>query len=95
MDASCAIRFTWLRPIADLLMSASTLDMPQEWLSTLEWILAKELGPSYEVPPAKWDRILMMAPQGSASAAAVKLPGYRRGPLACTPVDRPPLNRLS
>lgn len=63
-DASCAIRFTWMRPIADLLSQASTADLPQEWLNVLEWSLAKELGPSYEVPPVKWDRILLMANQG-------------------------------
>lgn len=60
-DASSALRFTWLRPIADLVSSTSTVDIPQEWLNCLEWNLAKEWGPSFEVPPAKWDRILLMA----------------------------------
>jgi hypothetical protein len=39
------------------------VDLPQEWLNPLEWNLAVELGPSYEVPPMKWDRVLLMARQ--------------------------------
>jgi hypothetical protein len=62
-DASSALRFTWLRPISDLATVASTVDVPQEWCNAIRWNLAKELSPSYEVPPQKWDRIVMMAAQ--------------------------------
>lgn len=50
-------RFTYYRSIQDFLNVANTVDFPQEWIHPLRWITAKDLAPSYSVPPAKWQII--------------------------------------
>lgn len=46
-----AIRFTWYRPLADLLTPDNTVDFPQEWVNPLIWALANEMLPDYDCPP--------------------------------------------
>lgn len=58
-----AIKFTFYRQIQDFASVANTMDFPQEWNTTLIWNLAKELGPEYDIPPARWNMILQMAEQ--------------------------------
>jgi hypothetical protein len=50
-------RFTYYRPIQDWLVPGNTADFPQEWIQPLRWILAKDLGPGFSVPPQKWQII--------------------------------------
>lgn len=51
--AAWAVRFTWYRPLADLLTPANTMDFPQEWTAPLRWLLADELKVGYSVSPEK------------------------------------------
>lgn len=59
--ANWALRFTWYRPIQDFASVADTADFPQEWINPLIWMLAKELAPEYDMPPARWQMISEMA----------------------------------
>lgn len=54
-------RFTWYRPLQDINSPANTADFPQEWVNTLGWNLAKEMGPEFDVPPNRWAIILQQA----------------------------------
>lgn len=56
-----AVRFTWYRPIADLLVPNNTMDFPQEWVLPLMWRLAYELAPGYNCPPLKVQILEKMA----------------------------------
>lgn len=56
-----AVRFTWYQPIQDFFSPNNTSDFPQEWINPLIWNLSKEIGPSYEVPDAKWAKIKELA----------------------------------
>lgn len=56
-----AMRFTWYQPIQDFFSPNNTADFPQEWINPLIWNLSKELGPSYDVPDAKWAKIKELA----------------------------------
>jgi hypothetical protein len=62
-NSAAAARITWYRPIDDFNTPANTSDFPQEWLNTLIWNLAKEMGLDYSVAPARWQIILTMAAQ--------------------------------
>lgn len=53
--------FIYTRPIQDFNATSDGLDFPQEWYDPLRWNLALSLGPSYEIPAQKWDRIKIMA----------------------------------
>lgn len=55
------VNFTWYRPIEDFDASGDNPDLPQEWIRTLIWNLALEMGPEYDVPDAKWNRVVAMA----------------------------------
>lgn len=56
-----AVRFTWYQPIQDFFAPNNTSDFPQEWINPLIWNLSKEVGPSYDVPDAKWAKIKELA----------------------------------
>lgn len=56
-QSAWAIRFTWYRPLADLLAVNNTMDFPQEWILPLVWILANDLLPDYDVPPNRANMI--------------------------------------
>lgn len=56
-----AVRFTWYQPIQDFFAPNNTSDFPQEWINPLIWNLSKEVGPSYDVPDAKWVKIKELA----------------------------------
>lgn len=60
-DATNSLRFTYYRPIQDFTSLDNTADLPQEWNNALNWTLARELGPRYSVPAARWDRIVQQA----------------------------------
>lgn len=55
------VRVTWYRPLQDFNAPSDTADLPQEWINTLIWCLAKEVGPGFEVTEAKWQRVVKMA----------------------------------
>lgn len=60
-NANFGARLTWYRPLMDLSAPAQTADVPQEWLNALMWNLAKEMGPEFDMPPARWQMIQQMA----------------------------------
>lgn len=55
------INFTWHRPIQDFDAAGDNPDLPQEWLRTLIWNLAMEVGPEFDIPEQKWNRVVAMA----------------------------------
>lgn len=55
------VKFTWWRPIEDFDAGGDNPDLPAEWISTLYWNLAQEMGPEYSLPDATWNRIVFMA----------------------------------
>ena len=58
-DASAVFRFTWYRRIQDFLVADNTPDLPQEWINTLSWNLAKEIAPEYDVPLPKYQNMIL------------------------------------
>jgi hypothetical protein len=60
-NVSSGFRFTWYRPIQTFTQVDDLADLPDEWNNAFKWNLAKELGPQYDVPPERWDRIVMQA----------------------------------
>lgn len=56
-----AVRFTWYRAISDFLLPTNTMDLPQEWASTLMWNIAREMMIGAEVPPQRAELIGSMA----------------------------------
>ena len=52
-----AMRFTWYRSLADLLVPANTIDFPQEWLQPIRWLLADDLRIGHSIPPARQTEI--------------------------------------
>lgn len=52
-----AVRFTWYRPLADLLVPNNTLDFPQEWVTPLRWLLANEMRLGFSLPAKRSDDI--------------------------------------
>ena len=61
VDVNSACRFTWYRPLQDFLAPNNTMDFPQEWINPLMWGLAREIMPSYDVPPPRAALIEKMA----------------------------------
>lgn len=61
--SSWAIRFTYYRPLQDLLVPGNTMDFPQEWVNFLMWRLAQENMGIYDTPVAKQQYINTMAQQ--------------------------------
>lgn len=57
------VNFTWHRPIEDFDAAGDNPDLPQEWIRTLIWSLAQELGPEFDVPAQKWAIVQQMAAQ--------------------------------
>jgi hypothetical protein len=55
------VNFTWHRPIQDFDAAGDNPDLPQEWIRTLTWNLAQELGPEFDVPAQKWSMVQQMA----------------------------------
>ena len=55
------VRFTYERPLQDILSGDDTVDFPNEWLEAIIYSLAAKLSDDYMVPPAKADRIEMKA----------------------------------
>ena len=51
------LRFTFERPMQDLLIGDDSLDIPNEWLEAVIYGLAFRLADDYSVPLAKADRI--------------------------------------
>lgn len=49
-DVTNAFKFTWYRPIQDFDNPGDTPDLPQEWVDTLVWNLAKKIAPEYGTP---------------------------------------------
>ena len=58
-DVSAVFRFTWYRRIQDFLTADNTPDLPQEWINTLSWNLAKEIAPEYDVPLPKYQNMIL------------------------------------
>lgn len=56
-----AARITWYRELQDFNDPANTGDIPQEWINTLTWNLAKEMGLDFSVPPPRWAIIIKQA----------------------------------
>lgn len=52
-----AIRFTWYRPLQDLLLPGNTMDFPQEWTLPLQWMLANEWRLGFSIPRDRADQI--------------------------------------
>ena len=63
IDATNGIRFTWYRPIYTFNLPSDTPDLPNEWISTLIFNLAVEIGPDYGVPDNVFAKIKLMADQ--------------------------------
>lgn len=59
-DVSAVFRFTWYRRIQDFLVADNTPDLPQEWINTLSWNLAKEIAPEYDVPLPKYQNMILV-----------------------------------
>ena len=57
------LRFTFERPMQDLLIGDDNLDIPTEWLEAVIYGLAFRLADDYNVPLAKADRIGQKANQ--------------------------------
>ena len=55
------VNFTWWRPIMDFNAAGDTPDLPQEWIRTMMWNLAVEMGPEFDVPAQKWQMITTLA----------------------------------
>jgi hypothetical protein len=55
------VNFTWHRPIEDFDAAGNNPDLPQEWIRTLIWLTAMEMGPEFTVPEATWNRVVTMA----------------------------------
>src|SRR3990167_3080067 len=53
-DSESAVNFTFYRPIEDFDAQGDTPDLPQEWISTLIYLLAVELCPEYDVAPPRY-----------------------------------------
>jgi hypothetical protein len=60
-DSNFGVKFTWMRQIQDFALSTNTPDFPQEWINCLTWNLAVELGPEYDVPPARMQILALKA----------------------------------
>lgn len=57
------VNFTWLRPIEDFDAAGDNPDLPQEWIRTLVWLTAMEMGPEFDVPAQRWAIVQQMAAQ--------------------------------
>lgn len=51
------IKFMFYRPIQDFVNPGDTPDLPPEWINTLVWNLAYEIGPEFGVPDNVWAKI--------------------------------------
>lgn len=60
-NSASAARITWYRPLQDFNNPADTADLPQEWINTLTWNLAMEIGLDFSVPATRWAVIVKMA----------------------------------
>jgi hypothetical protein len=61
LNVTALFKFTWYRQIQDFNNPTDNPDLPQEWLNTIAWNLAKEIGPEYDVPIQKYQIILQRA----------------------------------
>ncbi len=61
VDASFLVKFTGMRQLEDFNNQVNTPDFPQEWMNTLTWNLAKEMGPEYGCPEPRYSRIVTRA----------------------------------
>lgn len=57
------VNFTWHRPIEDFDAAGDNPDLPQEWIRTLVWLTAQEMGPEFDVPADRWQIVMSMAGQ--------------------------------
>ena len=57
------VNFTWHRPIEDFDAAGDNPDLPQEWIRTLVWLTAMEMGPEFSVPADRWQIVTSMAAQ--------------------------------
>lgn len=57
------VNFTWHRPIEDFDAAGDNPDLPQEWIRTLVWLTAQEMGAEFDVPAQKWAIVQQMAGQ--------------------------------
>lgn len=60
-NATMGLRFTWDRPIQTFLVGDNQPDLPVEWENALIWNMARELGPNYSVPEARYTLIVSTA----------------------------------
>jgi len=67
-DDSAALKFTTQRPLQDIDVLTNLVDFPKEWINTLTWNLAAELGPEFDVSPDRYEIITTRA-QASATMA--------------------------
>lgn len=74
-NALYGVNFTFYRAIQNYTTAANTSDLPQEWIRTLCWNLAQELGPEYDVPPVRWKMI-----QDMAASSLADVEGWDREP---------------
>lgn len=56
-----AIKFTAQRPLQDFTTQANYGDLPQEWISTLRYLLAVELAPEYDCTPPRFEMLKLIA----------------------------------
>lgn len=57
------VNFTWHRPIEDFDAAGDNPDLPAEWIRTLYWLTAQEMGPEFDVPADRWQIVTAMAAQ--------------------------------
>lgn len=55
------VKFTWHRPIMDFDSAGDTPDLPQEWFDALAFNLAVSIAPEFDVPPEKFQQVLLGA----------------------------------
>lgn len=66
--AEYTLPYTYLRRIDDMLASTDSLDMPQEWLDPIIWLLADDLETEY---PLNDPRLAMKVERKAAQAKAI------------------------
>lgn len=57
------VRFTFERPLEDILLTENTLDFPTEWLEAIIYNLAARLADDYDAPPFKVQSVTAKAVQ--------------------------------
>ena len=58
-SSNVQIRFTYDRPIEDMIADTDTFDVPQEQIRRIEYGLALELAPEYALSAGEYNRLLL------------------------------------